>query len=138
MPKLRVRIVRFLFICLSLIAVAAILLVAAAFSPWVQTWVVEKLLARQPGIQASVGSVSVGLGAVNVSNLRLSYEGAVLTVPSADIALPVKTAVWNRKIEARRLVAKGWTLDLTHRLVPETKPVTQSAGERTQIGRAQV
>ena len=94
---------------------AAVVLVAAAFSPWVQTWVVQQLLARQPGMQASVGSVWVRPSSVQITDLRLSQDGAVLTLPSADITLPTWTALWDRKIVVQKLVAKGWTLDLSGR-----------------------
>ena len=97
-----------------MIATAA-LLVAVAFTPVVQTWFVERALAGHSGLQASVGSVSAGLSTVHVEDLRLEFDGAVLTLPALETGLPLKTALWDRKVLVGSLVAKGWTLDLSRR-----------------------
>ena len=97
-----------------MIAIVA-LLVAVAFTPVVQTWFVERALAGHSGLQATVGSVSAGLSAVHVEDLRLEFDGAVLTLPALETGLPLKTALWDRKVLVGSLVAKGWTLDLTRR-----------------------
>ena len=100
---------------LTLAIALALIVVAAAFLPVVQTWIVEQALARHPGLQASVGSVSAGLSSVHISNLRLQHDGAVLTLPILEVGLPLKTALWDRKVLIQSLVAKGWTLDLSRR-----------------------
>lgn len=110
---------RLLLNCLALAIVLVAVLVAAAFVPAVQTWVARMALAGQPAIQGSLGSLSAGIGRVEVGDLHLKVAGAVLTVPSLEAELPLITAGWDRRILVRKLVAKGWTLDL--RQIPEPK-----------------
>ncbi len=94
-------------------AVLAVVLVAAAFNPYVQAWLVERALATQPGLRASVGYVEARPSTVRLSEVRLQSGDAVLTLPRLDAKLPVKTALWERNLVFQTLVAKGWTLDLS-------------------------
>jgi hypothetical protein len=94
------------------IALVAVL-VAVAFFPSVQTWVAQMALDRRPDLQGSLGSLAAGFGKVEVTDLRLTVNGAVFTVPDLVARLPLTTAVWDRSLPVRTLVAKGWTLDLT-------------------------
>ena len=115
------RFIRFLLICLTLAITLAALFVAAAFMPVVQTWIVERALARHPGLHASVGSVSAGFFKLHLADLRLQPDGVVLTVPALDASLPLKTALWDRKVLFQSLLAKGWTLDLSRQPAPVEK-----------------
>jgi len=103
---------RFLLVSLTIAAVLLALLVAAAFSPLVQTWAVERWLNGQTGVTATVGEVAAGLSVVEVTDLRIGYRGATLKVPSAELTLPVFAAIWERRMAVQRLVAKGWVLEL--------------------------
>ena len=100
---------------LSALALVALLAVAVvvAFSSGFQTWVLRRLIASRPGLRAEVGEASVGLNRVELKNLRYEQGGAVLMVPAVMIDLPVVTAGWDRRIAVSRLVAHGWTLDLS-------------------------
>ena len=111
--------VRRLLLVLALALALAALLLATALLPPVQTWFAQRALAGQTGLQASVGSVSAGFDTVSATDLRLNIGGAVLTVPTLEASLPMKTAVRYRKLLVRRLVAKGWTLDLRPLQRPE-------------------
>lgn len=94
----------------------AVLLLAAgvvAFSSSFQTWAARRVIAAQPGMKATVGSVSAGLKRVEASALRFEQGGAILTVPSVVIAVPVWSAGWKKQVFVSNFVAKGWTLDLT-------------------------
>lgn len=95
-------------VVLALLAVA----VAVAFTSGFQTWAARKALASQPGLTASVGRVNAGLGDVRIEQFHLTQSGATLTLPSLDAELPVLSAA-GRKVQVKRLVAKGWTIDLT-------------------------
>ena len=94
------------------IAVAAVLL-AAAFAPPVQTWFAERMLATQPGLTATLGSLSAGFHGVEASDLQLVYKGAVLTIPSVQARVPLATNAWHRKAVITSLVARDWILDLS-------------------------
>lgn len=90
-------------------------LVVLAFSPLVQTWVAEMALTRSPAIQGSVDSVMARFGRVEIGELQAKVGGATLKVPALAAELPIVTALWQRRLLVRRLVAKGWTLDLSGR-----------------------
>jgi hypothetical protein len=113
-----VKFLRILLSCFVLVLALAAVLVALAFAPVVQTWVAQAILARQPAFQGSLGSLSARFGRVEVSELQLKIDGAVLTIPSLEAELPLVTALRERKLPLRRLVAKGWTLDLRQAAAP--------------------
>ncbi len=92
-----------------------LLAAAAAFSPPVQTYAAQRFLASASGPGSSVRHLSAGLNRISLSGLRLELDGAVLVVPTAEAELAVLSAGLGRGIHVRRLVAKGWTLDLTRR-----------------------
>lgn len=103
------------------IAVLAVLLaavIALAFTPAVQTWAVRRALARQPGLHVALGRVAAGLHGVEVDEVRVTQPGLALTLPSFAINLPLISAVQQRVL-IKKLVVKGWTLDLT---APAGKP----------------
>ncbi len=92
-----------------------LLAAAAAFSPLVQTYAAQRFLASAARPGSSVGHLSAGLSRISLSGLRLELDGGVLVVPTAEAELAVLSAGLGRGIHVRRLVAKGWTLDLTRR-----------------------
>ena len=104
-----------------------VLLGAMALAPVVQTWIAQSVLARQPALQGTLGSLWAGFGKVNVAELQLKIDGAVLTVPSLKAELPLTTAVWGRRFLVRKLVAKGWTLDLRQLPAPKAGESAESA-----------
>ncbi|HWA87773.1 MAG TPA: hypothetical protein VG710_16200, partial [Opitutus sp.] len=73
---------------------AVLLLVAGAvvFNSSFQTWAARRALAQQPGLRGSIGSVSAGLSRVEVEQLRLETQGAVLTAPAIEVRLPLMSA----------------------------------------------
>jgi hypothetical protein len=122
-----VKFFRFLLNCLVLVIVLVAILVAMAFAPVVQTWIAQAVLARQPGLQGTLGSLWAGFGKVNVAELQLKIDGADLKVPSLKAELSLTTALLNRRFLVRRLVAKGWTLDLHQVSAPKAEASTGSA-----------
>lgn len=96
-------------------AVLALLVVAVgvAFSPGFQTWLARRVLADQAGEKSAVGRVSAGLAQVVLGDLYLERSGARLHVPALEADLPIVTAAWTREVKISRLVARGWTLDLS-------------------------
>ena len=91
------------------------LLVAAglAFNSGVQTWAARRVLAGQPQLKAKVGRVAAGFQTVALHDIQLEQNGAVITLPSFAAELSVIDAGLKGKTHLRRLVAKGWRLDLT-------------------------
>ena len=106
-----------------MIALAAVLAIVS-IAPILQTWAAKYALARQPGLHGSIGAMSARFGEVQVADLHLERDGAIITIPYLEAHLPLTAAMWTRKIAARSLVAKGWTLDLSHRPAPAEAPVS--------------
>ncbi len=100
---------------LGTVVLAVLLLTAAglAFNSGFQTWAARRALAGRPGLEVSLGQLSAGLGRVRVDRVRVTQSGAVLTLPAAEAELSVLSAALQQQVLVRRLVAKGWTLDLT-------------------------
>jgi hypothetical protein len=96
----------------ALVALVGVAL-AVVFSSTFQTWAARRAIASQPGLHASVGSVSAGMKRVELKDLRYVHAGAVLTLPQVEIDVPLIAAAWDDNVTVTRLVAKGWTLDLS-------------------------
>ena len=116
--------VRYLLIGLGVVAGLAALAVLLAFNSSFQTWAVRKALAGQPGTDISLQRVSAGLQQVLLEQVRVGFDGGSLLLPSAEIGLPVMDVALRSRVSVSRLVAKGWTLDLTAAPgTPDARPV---------------
>ncbi|HTO05253.1 MAG TPA: hypothetical protein VL069_16200, partial [Opitutus sp.] len=104
---------RVLVVTLGVLAVGLLIVGLLAFNSSVQTWAARRALAERPDLNATLGSISVGLQRVEIRALQAESNGAVLTLPSLDAVLPVIAAGLQNRVEIKSLVAKGWTLDLT-------------------------
>ena len=107
-------------------------LVVVALSSRFQTWAVRRVLAARPQWQASVGHVSVGPSEVDLTDVRVSRGGVALVLPSLRAELPLPKLGLGHGLLVRRLVAAGWTLDLSkmplHALVAAPAPIHRRAG----------
>ena len=112
--------VRRLLIAGVVLVVVVLLVGVLALNSGVQTWAARKALAGLPGLKGTLGEVAIGFQSVELNNLELEQAGAVITLPSLTAELSVVDACLNQKISLRRLVAKGWTLDLTAYKFPDT------------------
>lgn len=101
---------------------AAILLIVGllAFVPAVQTWAARKAAATQPGV--SIGRVAVGLRSIEAREVHVDQPGLRMRLPSADVEIGLLSALQQR-IEVGRLVAKGWTIEVTE-ATPTAGPAT--------------
>jgi hypothetical protein len=102
-----------LLIGISVIIVVLLIAFAIAMNTSVQTWAARRELARQPNMRGTVGEVSVGFHRTTVKTLKVESRGAVLTVPSLELEMPVLAAGLQRRVDVHQLTAKGWTLDLS-------------------------
>ncbi|MBL9200260.1 MAG: hypothetical protein JNL39_07120 [Opitutaceae bacterium] len=91
-------------------ALLCLALVAVALTPSFQTWVARRALAGRADMKASLGEVSAGINRTELRDLRGEFRGATLTIPRAEIEMPVLSAGWQRKAIVTRLTAHGWTL----------------------------
>lgn len=104
---------RLLLVVAGTIVVLALATVAVIFSSAFQTWVARKAIASRPELRVTIGSVDAGLKQIELTDVRYERQGAVLTMPKLQAELPMLSAGFSERIELTRLVAKGWTLDLT-------------------------
>ncbi len=103
----------FLFGAAALL-VLALLAVAVGLNSSLQTWAARKALAARPSLRAKLGSLAFGFSRVEIGQLRFESHGAVGTLPSLAVELPVLSALFGHNVQVRHLRARGWTLDLTH------------------------
>ena len=123
----------FLYFLAGLLALLVVA-VGVAFTSGFQTWAARKAIAGQPALHASVGRVSAGLHQVEVTALRAEPDGAVLTVPSLIAQLPLISAGLSQKVTITKLVAKGWTLDLTKTQPPASSPAAPAPKKTAAAG----
>jgi len=110
--------VRILLVSVGVLVTALIVLVLLAFNSGVQTWAARKAMAAQPELRGTLGSVSVGLDRVDLQALRIEQNGAIFTLPSLEVKVPVISAGLSKKIVISKWIARGWTLDLTKAILP--------------------
>lgn len=107
------KLVRFLLLGALALVVLLAVLVAVAFTSSFQTWAARKAVAAQPDARITVQRVSAGMRRVQVEQVQLERPGVALTLPAAELELGLLDAALHRQVGVTRLVAKGWTLDLT-------------------------
>ena len=99
---------------LAAVAVGGVFVVVglALTSPF-QTWALKKAAASRPEVSLAIDRVSLGWRQVEVQTIRAEYEGAVLTLPKLEAQVALWPVAWRQDINVSKLVARGWTLDLT-------------------------
>ena len=139
----RMKILRRLLILFGGLFVLALILFALALTPAVQTWAVKRVLKGDPSLGVRVNRVAVGFQRIELADIVVTKPGVVLTLPAVTIELPLLAAARN-DIRLHRLVAKGWTVDVTG-VTPQTSatsltlpasssgkpPAAQAEGPRT-------
>ncbi len=112
------KLVRFLLLGVAVLAGLLAVLVAIAFTSSFQTWAARRALATQAEAQITVQRVSAGLRRVQVEQVQLEQPGLTLTLPAAEVEIGLLDAALHDQVNVTRLVAKGWTLDLTKPVAP--------------------
>ncbi|MBP8255884.1 MAG: hypothetical protein KAX37_01075 [Opitutaceae bacterium] len=106
------KLLRILLVVVIALVVLLIIGVGVGLNSGFQTWLARRALSGQADMKAEVGRVSVGLNRIEVTSLRIARPGMVLELPSATVDVPVLKAA-GRNVVIKRLIAHGWTLDLT-------------------------
>lgn len=119
-------------VLIGLVSVVLLLVVVTglAFTPAMQTWAARKLAPSGPELAVRIDRVAVGLGGGRLENVRIVRPGLVLTIPSAEIEAGLAEAAGGR-ISVGKLVAKGWTLDLS---APSPAPASSGAASSSSGG----
>lgn len=103
---------RILLIVIGSFAALTALALVLAFTPGVQTWIAKKFVPATPELSVDIGAVDAGLKTTRVENIRVVQPGLVLTAPLVEVDVGVLDAAGGN-VRVGRLVAKGWTLDLS-------------------------
>ncbi len=106
------KVVRLFLLGVGVIVALGLAAVGIAFTSGFQTWAAHRFLSAHPEFRADVGRVDAGLGYVRLEQVQLMPDGATITLPSVEIELPFFAAT-RQNIQIRKLIAKGWTIDLT-------------------------
>lgn len=88
------------------------LAVVALFSTRLQTWYAQRWLASRPELGVRVGEVSAGLRQVVIHDIRVQQRGLIITAPEIVAELPVLGALTGDQLAFKRLVAKGWRVEV--------------------------
>ncbi|HNW42399.1 MAG TPA: hypothetical protein PKN08_10905, partial [Opitutaceae bacterium] len=102
---------RHLWISLASLAGALGLLIGAAFVPAVQTGVARQVLSSQFGESASLGRLAIGWSRIRVEDFRIEQPGCVVALPSLEAEWSLSSAL-RKRVKLRRLLAKGWSVEL--------------------------
>ena len=86
-----------------------VVLVVLGLTPAFQTWASRRATAGQ-GIE--LGRVAAGLNNIRLESIRVVRPGFTFTLPLAEVDVSLVDAARSR-VAVKRIVAKGWTLDLT-------------------------
>jgi len=116
-------------ILVSVAVLAALLVVALvlAFTSSVQTWAARRALLGQTDMKTGVGRVSAGLKLIELTDIKIEKPGFALNLPSLTIEMPLASAA-GKNIAVRRLVAKGWKVDLS---VPTAEQIASARATAT-------
>jgi hypothetical protein len=127
---------RVALITLGVLVLLGLVTVGLAFNSGVQTWAARKALAGQPSVRVTLDSVSAGFSRVELRGLRAELSGAVVTVPSLTVELSVMAAGLSQKVSIGKLVARGWTFDLTKGPASSPSAAGSKAGAVSTLGNA--
>jgi hypothetical protein len=106
------KLTRALLIVTGILIALCVIAILLAFTPGVQTWAARRAIAHDPSLGVSrLGRIAAGLNRIELTDVVVARDGLALTLPSATVELPLLSAA-RGEILLRRLVAKGWTLDL--------------------------
>lgn len=106
--------VRIVGICVGIIVLLALLALGIGLNSTFQTWAARRAIASRSDLHASIGSLSAGFKQIEIRDLKVEREGMVLTLPLLQAELPLLDAGLSQRVKITRVIAKGWTLDLTH------------------------
>ncbi len=109
---------RIILYSVGVLFMALIVVVVLVLNSDVQTWAARKAIASQSGLRGTLGALSIGLDRVELEAMRIEQNGAVLTLPTMAVDVPVIAAGFSKKVTITKCIARGWTLDLSKASLP--------------------
>ena len=129
------KLLRRLLLLLGILLGLALVVFALALTPAVQTWAVKRVLHGDPSLGVTINRVSAGFQRIELTDITLTRPGIVLTAPAVTIELPLLAAA-RSDIRLHRLVAKGWTVDVTGAARPTETPTATSPQGKPAVSQA--
>ncbi len=105
------------------IAVLCGLVLALALTSGVQTWAVRKAVAGQPGMTLEVAKVDAGFSAAEITDLRLTKDGMVVTAKSITAKYSAWDYLTQKRINADSVAVQDLLVDLRN-----AKPAAAAPG----------
>jgi len=96
----------------AILAALLLVIIVLAFNASVQTWATRRALTGQPDMKAGIGRISAGLRVTELTDINIEKPGLSLKLPSLTIEMSLASAA-GKNIAVKRLVAKGWKVDLS-------------------------
>ncbi|MFT3781603.1 MAG: hypothetical protein QM790_06255 [Nibricoccus sp.] len=121
----------------AILVTLLVVVVVLAFNSSVQTWATRRVLAEQHEMKAGVGKVDAGLKVTQLTDIAVEKPGFALKMPSLLIEMPLMSAA-GKTVSVKRLVAKGWRIDLSAPKSSDGKPLGlgNSSGSEPRPGDA--
>jgi|GEM_PF-5355425 len=113
-------------IIVASLAALALIAVVLAFTPGVQTWVVRRALAGQPGLVLEVGRVAAGLSSAELQDVRVVQDGTVIVVKEISAVYSATDYLSGKKIYLSRVAVKGAEID-TRKATAKSAPAPPTA-----------
>lgn len=101
----------------GLLVVAAVV-VGLVFLPAVQTWAVRKAVADRPGMTLEVGRVAVGLSSAEIGDVRVTKDGALVSIKRIHARYSAWNYITSNKIDVDQAELDGLAVDLRQMKVP--------------------
>lgn len=108
------------------------LIVGLALTPGVQTWAVRRAIAGQPGVTIAVDRVAAGFSSAAITGLKITQDGAILSLPSVTAKYSAWDFLTKKKIAADDVSIRDIVIDLRHAPAAATgKPLAPQTGTPT-------
>jgi len=98
----------------GVVVVLAAILIGVALMPAVQTWAARKAVAGQPGAKIEIGRVSAGPGSTEISDLRVTQDGVVISARQVTTRYSLWDYIAHRRLSVGEITAQGFVVDLRH------------------------
>ena len=120
---------------LAALLLIVVVLVALALTPSIQTWAVRKAMADQPGMKLEVGRVAAGLSAADISDVRFSQNGMIVTAKGVTARYSAWDYLTKNRINADNVTVEELLVDMRN-VKPAADAEGKAPGSQSQPGSA--
>ena len=110
------------------IILLGVVLIALALTPSIQTWAVKRAVAGQPGTTLDVSRVAAGLSATDISDLRLTTDGIVVTAKGISARYSAWDYLTQNRLNADSVTIDDLVIDLRNATATDPAATPPGAG----------